>query len=64
MKVGDLVAYVLLGDIKRTGVVVQVIDNFVRDDNILVQWSCGRKWCVKEDWIELLSSCNDSQGVV
>ena len=67
MKVGDLVRYnsELYGSQQqltdRIGIVVQILDRAKRDDNILVLWGEGRKWCVSEEWIEnlpTLSSCD------
>ena len=61
MKVGDLVRYnsELYGLAvsvfeRRIGIIVQILDQAKRDDNILVLWGEGRKWCVSSAWIEKL----------
>ena len=51
MRPGSLVKYKTDA---RYGIIVKIIDRFSRDDNIVVLWQCGRKWCVKDDWIEVV----------
>ena len=53
IQAGDLVKY-KHRQRPGVGVVLEIKDRFERDDNILVQWSEGRAWCVKEEWIELV----------
>jgi len=65
LKIGDLVKYTAARyygsdwakeKSNRVGIVIKILNkDFERKDNILVQWSDGRAWCVMEDWIKVVN---------